>query len=148
MQVGPMKLGVDFGTTRIVVADADRGNYPLVSFEGPDGQARDWFPPLVAIRGSERLYAWDTWNVHGNPEWTFVRSLKRLLKEAGPHTELMAGGERLCLRDLLVDMVSDFRRRLLTQSTLGGSPGETLEVMLGVPANANSNQRFLTADAF
>ena len=27
-------------------------------------------------------------------------------------------------------------------------PQEKLEVMLGVPANANSNQRFLTVEAF
>jgi molecular chaperone DnaK (HSP70) len=143
-----MKLGVDFGTTRIVVAAADRGNYPLVSFETPDGQARDWFPPLVAIRGRERLFAWDTWNVQGDPQWTLVRSLKRLLKEAGPNTELAAGGQRFCLGDLLVEMLADFRNRLLSQSTLGAGAGERLEIMLGVPANANSNQRFLTADAF
>jgi molecular chaperone DnaK (HSP70) len=143
-----MKLGVDFGTTRIVVAAADRGNYPLVSFETPDGQARDWFPPLVAVRGPERLFAWDTWNVHGNPRWTFIRSLKRLLKEAGPNTELSIGEQRLRVLDLLVEMLVDFRNRLLSQSTLGASAGEPLEVMLGVPANSNSNQRFLTADAF
>src|SRR6516162_7747963 len=143
-----MKLGVDFGTTRIVVAAVDRGNYPLVSFETPDGQARDWFPPLVAIRGSERLFAWDTWNVHGNPQWTFIRSLKRLLKEAGPTTELTIGEQKLRLWDLLVQMLVDFRNRLVSQSTLGALAGEPLEVMLGVPANANSNQRFLTADAF
>jgi molecular chaperone DnaK (HSP70) len=143
-----MKLGVDFGTTRIVVAAADRGNYPLVSFETPDGQARDWFPPLVAVRGTDRLFAWDTWNVHGNPQWTFIRSLKRLLKEAGPNTELNIGEQRLRVNDLLVEMLIDFRNRLLSQSTLGASAGEPLEIMLGVPANSNSNQRFLTADAF
>ena len=44
-----MKLGVDFGTNRIVVAAADRGNYPLVSFEAPDGASPDWYPSLVAI---------------------------------------------------------------------------------------------------
>jgi molecular chaperone DnaK (HSP70) len=33
----PMRLGIDFGTTRIVAAAADRGNYPLVGFESPDG---------------------------------------------------------------------------------------------------------------
>src|SRR5436309_1650591 len=28
-----MKLGIDFGTTRVVVAAVDRGNYPVLSFE-------------------------------------------------------------------------------------------------------------------
>ena len=36
-----MKIGIDFGTTRIVVAAADRGNYPVVSFEATDGEVHD-----------------------------------------------------------------------------------------------------------
>lgn len=143
-----MVLGVDFGTTRIVAAAADRGNYPLISFEGPDGQTRDWFPPLAAIRNSERLYGWDTWPVLAHPEWTVVRSLKRTLKDGGPNTELDLGGQHVPLRTLLVELLSAFRNELLTRSTLHASPDEPLHVMLGVPANANSNQRFLTADAF
>ena len=47
-----MKLGIDFGTTRIVVAAADRGNYPLVPFETADSTF-EWFPPLVALRGGD-----------------------------------------------------------------------------------------------
>src|SRR5574341_1277966 len=73
-----MKLGIDFGTTRIVVAAVDRGNYPILGFETPDGTA-DWFPPLVALRGPERRYGWGAWAVQGEPEWTVVRSLKRVL---------------------------------------------------------------------
>ena len=73
-----MKLGIDFGTTRIVAAAVDRGNYPLVSFESPDGQTREWFPPLVAMRGNERCFGWSAWAVRGDREWTVLRSLKRL----------------------------------------------------------------------
>jgi molecular chaperone DnaK (HSP70) len=51
-----MRLGIDFGTTRIAVAFVDGGNYPVVAFERPDGVVRDWFPPLIAIQGSRRLY--------------------------------------------------------------------------------------------
>ncbi len=143
-----MKLGVDFGTTRIVVAAADRGNYPVVSFEAPDGQSSEWIPPLVAIRGKERRYGWDTWSVQGDPEWTVVRSLKRLLKSAGPMTEIQIGDGTVSLRELLVDMVTALRQQLRAHSTLQLDRAEPLEVMLGVPANANSNQRFLTADIF
>ena len=82
-----MKLGIDFGTTRIVVAAADRGNYPLVPFESPDG-VYEWFPPLVAIRGSERRYGWDARAVQGGhaegePGWVVLRSLKRYLEAIG-----------------------------------------------------------------
>jgi molecular chaperone DnaK (HSP70) len=143
-----MRIGVDFGTTRIVVAAADRGNYPLVSFESTDGQVRDWFPPLVAIAEGQHLFGWDTWPAQAGTEYTLVRSLKRLLKEAGPGTQLEIAGKSVPLQQLLHELVSALRHELYTRSTLGAQRGEPLEVMLGVPANANSNQRFLTADAF
>jgi molecular chaperone DnaK len=134
-----MKLGIDFGTTRVVVAAADRGNYPILQFDTRDGAA-DWFPPLVALRGRERRYGWDAWGVQGEADWTVVRSLKRVLEDAGPDTRLDIDGASYPLMDLLTGMVVELRRALAL--------ADPLEVMLGVPANANSNQRFLTVEAF
>jgi molecular chaperone DnaK (HSP70) len=53
------------------------------------------------------------------------------------------------LRQLLREMMSALRMQLREHSTLPYAPNEdnTLEAMLGVPANANSNQRFLTTEA-
>ena len=45
-------------------------------------------------------------------------------------------------------MALDFKRALKEKSNLPGRNREPLEVMLGVPANANSNQRFLTVEPF
>ena len=45
-----MRLGIDLGTTRTVVAWSDRGNYPVVSFEDDGGDAAEHFPSLVAAR--------------------------------------------------------------------------------------------------
>jgi molecular chaperone DnaK len=143
-----MKLGIDFGTTRIVAAAADRGNYPLAGFESPDGQAREWFPPLVAIRGNERRFGWSAWAVQSNREWTVLRSLKRLLKRAGPTTRLDVAGCAVPVMELATELLSAFRQQLCQASTLTLDEGEPLEAMIGVPANANSNQRFLTAEAF
>jgi molecular chaperone DnaK (HSP70) len=134
-----MKLGVDFGTTRVVVAAVDRGNYPILSFETRDGTA-DWFPPLVALRGSERRFGWDAWAVQGEPGWTVVRSLKRVLEDAGTETCLEVDGACYPLMDLLTGMTTELRRAL--------GLGDPVEVMLGVPANANGDQRFLTIEAF
>jgi len=143
-----MKLGVDFGTTRIVVAAADRGNYPLVSFEAPDGQSRDWYPSLVAVSHQGRAFGWDTWALQGDPNWTVIRSIKRLLRTAGPKTELQVGAATFVLHDLTIELLTALRTQLLQRSTLQLRRGEPLEVIIGVPANANSNQRFLTAEAF
>jgi molecular chaperone DnaK (HSP70) len=142
-----MRIGVDFGTTRIVVAAVDRGNYPLVFFESPDGQMRDWFPPLVAVNGNQRRYGWEAVAVQDEKDWTLLRSPKRFLRTAGPKTTLQLAGQAVPLTQLMTEMMSALRTQLMERSNLGAEPGEKLEVMLGVPANANSNQRFLTEEA-
>ena len=59
-----MKLGIDFGTTRTVVACADRGNYPVLSFSDDAGDAHDFIPSVVAERDGELRFGFD-----GEP-WT------------------------------------------------------------------------------
>lgn len=142
-----VKLGIDFGTTRIVVSAADRGNYPLVPFEASDGSF-DWMPPLVAIRGEERRYGWSAYDAQSEPGWTVVRSIKRFLEEAGPETRIHiqngSHAQLIPLSELLLGITTALKAGI--EQHLGTK--ESLEVMLGVPANANSNQRFLTVDAF
>lgn len=143
-----MRLGVDFGTTRIAVAAVDRGNYPVVSFECPDGSVRDWFPPLVAVRGGERRYGWEAWMAQAGSGWTVIRSLKRLLGQAGLDTRVEIGDQVILMPTLLCELTCSLRKELVERSNLSLGKDEALEVMLGVPANSNSNQRFLTAEAF
>jgi molecular chaperone DnaK (HSP70) len=143
-----MKLGVDFGTTRIVAAVVDRGNYPVVTFEDPEGAAREWYPPVIASRKGERRYGWDAWAVQAEPGWTLIRSIKRTLEDAGPYTAVQIDEETVPIGQLLVELAASFRGALLEKSSLPGRDREPLEVMLGVPANANSNQRFLTVEPF
>ncbi|AXC15108.1 Chaperone protein DnaK [Acidisarcina polymorpha] len=142
-----MKIGIDFGTTRIVVAASDRGNFPLVNFETPDGEVRDWFPPTVAVQGEMRLYGWEAVARQNEPEWSVLRSLKRSLRSAGPHTQIEIDGQHLPLKLLLEETMAALHRELRERSNLGVPPDDVLEAMLGVPANANSNQRFLTEEA-
>lgn len=144
-----MRLGIDLGTTRVVTAYVDRGNYPVVVFEAPDGSSSDWFPPLIAVRGDERLYGWRAWQAQQEPGWTILRSVKRLLEEAGPETRIEIGGQSIPMQQLLTELVASLRDHLLGGSNLPASAkSEPLEVMLGVPAHAHSNQRFLTVEAF
>lgn len=134
-----MQLGIDFGTTRTVIAAADRGNYPILTFDAPDGTTYDWFPSLLAIHGAERCYGWEAWARQFDPVWTTVRSVKRILDEAGPHTILHIADQQIPLLQVLYELAAAIRHAL---------PAEKLETMLGVPANANSNQRFLTTEMF
>lgn len=141
-----MRLGVDFGTTRIVVAVVDRGNYPVVTFDSPDGEAWDGFPSLIASRAGVALYGFDAWQAQSSAETTVVRSIKRFLQQAGPDSQVDIGGHVYGMLDLLSGLTMAFRRALA--EALRIKPDERLEIMLGVPANANGNQRFLTVEAF
>ena len=94
-----MRLGIDFGTTRIVVAASDRGNYPIVSFEAPDlegigGEVCDWYPVLAGVINGRRIYGWTAWAAQTDSQATVVRSLKRFLSEAGPQTPVDIAGHR------------------------------------------------------
>lgn len=131
----------------MVVAVADRGNYPLVHFETPDGQTRDWFPPVLAAKDGVRVYGWDAIAAQDWEGWTLVRSIKRSLRTAGPHTEVHVGGRSVPLRLVMAEMMTALYQQLMEHSNLGADPGESLEAMMGVPANANSNQRFMTEEA-
>ena len=130
-----------------MVAAADRGNYPLVNFEAPDGHVRDWFPSLLAVSQGGRVYGWEALEKQGEPGWTVVRSLKRQLRTAGPHSEMEIAGQRFNVSLLASEMMGALRRELMHSSTLGARKYDRLQAMLGVPANANSNQRFLTEQA-
>jgi molecular chaperone DnaK (HSP70) len=143
-----MRLGIDFGTTRIVVAAVDRGNYPVIAFEDPEGAAREWFPPLIATRRGARMYGWDAWAVQGEPDWTVIRSLKRNLEDAGPLTSVQVADTSVPMLQLLEELAAALKTALLEKSSLPSKDRGSLEVMLGVPANANSNQRFLTVEPF
>jgi molecular chaperone DnaK len=140
-----MKLGIDFGTTHTVVTLVDRGNYPVVSFDGGD-----FVPSFVALqeRTGERRYGWGAFAVRHEPGWTVVRSLKRTLDAAGPQTQIAIGSWRLSLLDLLSGFFSALHRELVERSNAGLAADEALHAAVSVPANATTAQRFLTLEAF
>jgi molecular chaperone DnaK (HSP70) len=137
-----MRLGIDFGTTRTIVAVADRGNYPVVTFENADGDFQEWYPSLIAIRGVERRYGFDAVAVAEQPGWRIYRSFKRLLDSASPNGSIFD----VPVLTILSEFMSSLRTALETRSnTRVELP---LEAAIGVPANSNSNQRFLTMEGF
>jgi len=146
-----MRLGIDFGTTRTVVACADRGNYPVVGFTDEGGDAVEWFPSVVAEREGELRFGFAAEAVVGQAGWTVVRSFKRWLAEAGaPDREVASGATRLPLVELVARFLGALREALATRSNLpdGLPEPERLEAVVAVPANAHGAQRFLTLEAF
>jgi molecular chaperone DnaK (HSP70) len=70
------------------------------------------------------------------------------LNDSRPDSVLAIGEVEMSLMDWLTKFLTTLRKDLLRHSTLELGRRETLEAMVGVPANANSNQRFLTMEAF
>jgi molecular chaperone DnaK (HSP70) len=139
-----MRVGIDFGTTHTVVAAVDRGNYPVVSFDGVD----TWPSIIAANAAGELRFGMDAAAVRHDPGWSVLRSFKRLLTEAGPQTEVNLAGRNHLLVDLLTGFLAQLKSDLQRRSNAGLAPSETIEAAISVPANASSAQRLLTLDAF
>ena len=139
-----MRVGIDFGTTHTVVAAVDRGNYPVVSFDGVDA----WPSIIAANTAGELRFGLDAAAVRHEPGWSVLRSVKRLLNDAGPRTEVNLAGRDYRLADLLTGFLAALKSDLQRHSNASVVPGETIETAISVPANASSAQRLLTLDAF
>jgi molecular chaperone DnaK (HSP70) len=143
-----MRLGIDFGTTRTRVAAAIRGNYPLINFQAEHGDAVDWYPSLIAAHGDDVAFGLRAQGVQYEPGWDLLRSFKRLLSDTHPEAVWKVGDVEMSVLDWMTRFLSALRQDLLRRSNLEAAPHDRLEAMVGIPAHANSNQRFLTLEAF
>jgi molecular chaperone DnaK len=132
-----MRFGIDFGTTHTVVALVDRGNYPVVSFDGAD-----FIPSVVSAKGSELRFG------VAEPGWQVVRSFKRLLETARADSTVLLGGRQVLLADLLTRFLGHVREQLERESNAGLRAGDPIQVAVSVPANASTAQRLITLDAY
>ena len=143
-----MLLGIDYGTTRTVVAAVDRGNYPIVSFHNEHGDMQEWYPSLVAAGGDSLRFGFDAAARAAEPGWTLLPSFKRQLSMLGPHSPVTIGEHSVAALDLLTGFLARLHHDIYENSNLRVKRREACEVMISVPANANSNQRFITLEAF
>ncbi len=146
-----MDLGVDFGTTRTIVACADRGNYPVVSFFDEHDDAHEFFPSVASLRGDELVYGFEALAVaaEGAP---LARSFKRLLAEADVTADTLVpvGAREVPLLELLIGYLGALRTALRTRSSIAASLQDAPDgaCVVAVPAHAHGAQRFLTLEAF
>ncbi len=138
-----MRLGIDFGTTRTVVAAVDSGRYPIAVFDTPRGFT-DYLPGLAFSTPRGLEFGWAPTDQESR---LALRSIKRLVGSLAPD-ELVPGLDPApAALDLATDYLRFVHRMLFEQSNLDLSPDEPLEVMAAVPANANTGQRYITVEA-
>jgi len=142
-----MRLGIDLGTTRTIVAFHDRGNYPAVTFTAPDGDLVEHWPTISAEVGGKLVHGLDaeTAERDGAPA---LRSWKRLLATASQRDGITIGALSVAPVELVTGFLAALRRDLLERSNVARLIREPLEAVISVPANAHSTQRFVTLDAF
>lgn len=146
-------LGIDLGTTLTQVAFADRGNYPVLSFTAPSGEAYEGFPSLVAERAGELMFGLEALEAADDPSTTVVRSWKRWLSlpETSPDAVVEVGSVELPLVDLVTRFLEALRQGILERSNLPRAVARKspdMSAVVATPANALGTQRFLTLEAF
>lgn len=149
-----MRLGIDFGTTRTVIAAVRGGRYPIASFRTDAGFV-EYLPGLAAVEPGRREFGTDALDrfygdvaasATGTP---LVRSVKAAVTGHAPDDAVRtAGGGNLSALDLVTEYLVYVRRMLLEHSNLDIDPHEPLEAMVAVPAQASTRQRYLTLEAF
>ncbi|HQR27716.1 MAG TPA: Hsp70 family protein [Nocardioides sp.] len=145
-----MRLGVDFGTTRTIVAAVDRGNYPIVAFHDPDGDTHDHVPSVAALDRGRLVFghrALAAARDHGAP---LARSFKRVLGSPEVHagTTVRLGETEVPVVEVLTGYLAALREELRQRSTVADQLGATVSATVAVPAHAFGAQRFLTLQAF
>jgi len=140
-----MRLGIDFGTTRTVVAAVQDGRYPLAAFDEGE-EFREHVPGIAALRGGELLVGWDAARAlaSGTADHA-IRSIKRVAGALSPDAPV-EGLPGVTALELVTTFLAGVRRALAERSNL--ELAEPLEVMVAVPANSASRQRWLTLEAF
>ena len=144
-----MRLGIDLGTTRTVVALCDGGNYPVVQFADAEDELQEGFPSAIAARGSELRFGWAALACAESDDWTLLPSFKRLLG-AGSMAPVPVGDRLLAPHELLTAFLGALREALYTSSNLPASYRDdpVTEAIVATPAHADSSQRFVTLEAF
>jgi molecular chaperone DnaK (HSP70) len=142
-----VRLGIDLGTTRTIVAACDRGNYPVVGFSTDEGDLLEHVPTMSAELDG-RLVHGHVAEAAARAGAPHLRSWKRLLGRVGPEHRVCIGSLQLSLLELATDYLAALAIALRERSNLPGKLSERPETVVSVPANAHSSQRFITLEAF
>lgn len=146
-----MLLGIDFGTTRTIAAYADRGNYPVVSFLDPEGDAHEYFPSVLAEEDGVILAGFEALESAARTGAVSLRSFKRLLSSptVTPQSLVRIGDTETTIQDALVIYLSALRAAIEKSSNVRTLlRDDALRAVVAVPAHAHSAQRFMTLEAF
>jgi molecular chaperone DnaK (HSP70) len=143
-----MRLGIDFGTTRTVVSGQEGGNYPVYPFSW-NGEMKEYIPSLVAARQGKLYFGWEAVDLFDEPDVHLLRSMKRLAGRLRPDDIVELGpGLSVTMLDLVTQFLLYVKHMILRHTGISLRRKALPEALVAAPANANSNQRYITLEAF
>ncbi|MEM7154347.1 MAG: Hsp70 family protein [Myxococcota bacterium] len=147
----PIRLGIDLGTTRTVAVAVDRGRYPVASFD-LGGCFSDHLPGLAVHAKGQWWFGERARALLAKPEPSqfAIASVKRLVSTMAPDDPIEGVSEPCTALALLQAYLTWVREMLLHHCNLElpKATDAPLPVMVAVPANASTRQRYLTLEAF
>lgn len=133
-------IGIDFGTTNTVVSYELDGKFTVLNFD-----AHPFIPSLAAIVGNERYYGHEAAEYMGDRNALFFHSLKSSLHDYHDGKTLEADEQQFDLKQILVEFYANLKRQI--SAALPVEAGQEWDVIATVPANASSQQRWVTLEA-
>jgi molecular chaperone DnaK len=145
----PSRLGIDLGTTRTVVVAADRGRYPVASFD-LGGSFCDHLPGVAAHAEGQWWFGEQARARLGAAGTFATASVKRLVSSLAPDDPIPGAPGPTTALALLERYLGWVRQMLATHANLDvpADPEAPLYATVAVPANASTRQRYLTLEAF
>lgn len=137
-----MRLGIDFGTTRTVVAAARKGRYPIASFRTETGFV-DYLPGAASFSATG-LSCGDAVSLDQSAKR--IRSVKASVRNIMPDAQVP--DTAVTALSLTTEYLRYVRHMIEDCSNLRVRPGEALKATIAVPAHASTRQRYLTLEAF
>jgi len=143
-----MIFGIDFGTSRTVAASLEGGDYTVSRFNC-DGKFREYIPSLIAVKDGSIEFGWDAVSCENDPDVHLMRSLKRMAGYYPPDLDFeLAPNVHTTVLELTALFMEHVKKMLTNNSNLIVDKVGPIEVMIATPANANTNQRYITMEAF
>lgn len=142
-----MRVGIDFGTTRTLVAAALDGRYAVAAYDVADS-FRDYLPGYAAHTDAGWVFGWDAADAVRAGRPGSLRSLKRVVSALAPDDPVPGAPDGITAVELATGFMRHVRASLVDHSNLDVPRDEPLVATVAVPANASTRQRYLTLEAF
>ena len=104
---------------------------------------------MAAVKDGILYFGWDAVDRLNQPDTHILRSMKRLAGHLRPEDPVDLGPDfSITMLELVSLFLVHVRQTILKQGNITLRKKESIEVMVASPANANSNQRYITLEAF